>query len=320
MAEIVVFMFSILGVAVIAAYEIAYIVREKGVIAQWFRSPLKEFVQNPHRVIITVLFGINLFSVLAAVVLTRWTLRFGQEGIAVLVAGTLTTFFVVFFGEILPKSIARLNPDRYIRRLTPLIYGIYRGFQPLVHVVERVVYRNLEGRGEYSLTDEIEALLWKGRWEKKDLDPDEFQFLERTLHFFQEPVKNLMIPIRRIFAVEISTPPKEVLKIPEVYTLERFPVYRERLDQIAGIVHIKDLFGVQEHDSLEDFLRPVAFVFRDWTVDKVVQQMRKEGVTFAVVVDEFGNAVGMVNLDLILEGLTGEAESPHQDRQTPGDR
>ncbi len=320
MTELVVFLFSILGVAVIAAYEIAYIVREKGVIARWFRPPLRDFVQNPHRVIITVLFGINLFSVLAAVMLTRWTLRFGQEGVAVLVAGTLTTFFVVFFGEILPKSIARLNPDVYLRRLTPWIYALYHGFQPLVQVVERVVYRNLHGRREYTLTDEIESLLWKGRWEKRDLDPEEFQFLVRTLHFFHEPVKNIMVPIRRIFAVEITTPPKEVLKIPEVYSLERFPVYRGRLDHIVGIVHIKDLFGVQEHDSLEDFLRPVAFVFRDWTVDKVVQKMRQQGVTFAVVVDEFGNAVGMVNLDLILEGLTREAEGDHPDRQTPGDR
>ncbi len=312
MIELVVFVLSILAVAVTAAYEIAYIVREKGVLVQWFRPPLREFVRNPHRVIITVLFSINLFSVLAAVVLTRWSLNFGGRGMAVLVAGTLTTFFVVFFGEILPKSIARLNPDPYLRRLTPFIYALYRLFQPFVHAVERVVYRNLEGRQrEYTLTDEIEALLWKGRWEKKDLDPDEFQFLVRTLHFFRDPVKNLMVPIRKIFAVEISTPPKEVLKIPEVYTLERFPVYRERLDHIVGIVHIKDLFGVQENDSLEDFLRPVAFVFRDWTIDKVVQQMRRQGVTFAVVVDQFGNAVGMVNLDMILEGLTGETEGPH---------
>ncbi len=311
MTEILVFLLSILGVAVIASYEMAYIVREKGVIAQWFRPPYREFVQNPHRVIITVLFGINFFSVLAAVVLTRWTLRLTQEGMAVVIAGTLTTFFVVFFGEILPKSVARLNPDVYLRRLTPWIYTLYRVFRPLVHVIERVVYRNLEGAREYTLIDEIEALLWKGRWEKRDLEPEEFQFLLQTLHVFQMQVKDLMVPLRRIFAVEISTPPREVLKIPEVYSVERFPVYRERLDHIVGIVHIKDLFGVHENDSLEDFLRPVAFVFRDWTVDKAVQEMRKQGVTFAVVVDEYGSAVGMVNLDRILEGLIREAEGSH---------
>ncbi len=320
MMILTIFLLSIFAVAVIAAYEISYIVREKRVIAQWFQPPLRDFVQNPHRVIITVLFGINFFSVLAAVVLTRWTLRFGQEGVAVLVAGTLTTFFVVFFGEILPKSVARQNPDFYIRRLTPLIYALYRGFRPLVHVVERVVYRNLRGSEAYTLADEIEALLWKGRWEKRDLSPEEFQFLIRTLHFFREQVKDIMVPLRRVFAVELSTPPREVLKIPEVYAVERFPVYRERLDHIVGVVHIKDLFGVHENDSLEDFLRPVAFVFRDWTVDKAVQEMRKQGVTFAVVVDEYGNAVGLVNLDRILEGLIREAKGTDPDRQTPGDR
>jgi len=166
--------------------------------------------------------------------------------------------------------------------------------------------------------DEIELLIAESR-DGGLLEPVEHLRLQRALRLNLRQAKQLMVPRRRISALDITTPLGEVIGIVTQSPFSRLPVYRDSIDNVVGMLHTKDLVrwrvsGAQDV-TLASLLRPIASVHESVTADRVLRELRERHSHQALVVDEFGGTAGLLTLEDVLSELLGEVG----DEFKPGD-
>jgi CBS domain containing-hemolysin-like protein len=157
--------------------------------------------------------------------------------------------------------------------------------------------------------EEIELLIAESR-DGGLLEPDEHRRLQRALRLNLRQAKQLMVPRRRISAIDITTPLNEVIRRLAQSPYSRLPVYRDSIDNIVGMLHTKDLVrwlvsGGQD-GSLATIIRPIASVHESVTADRILRQLRERRAHQALVVDEFGGTSGLLTLEDVLSELFGD--------------
>ena len=142
------------------------------------------------------------------------------------------------------------------------------------------------------------------------LEPDEHRRLQRALRLNLRQAKQLMVPRRRISALDIGTPLSDVIGIVAQSPFSRLPVYRDSIDNVVGMLHTKDLVrwrvGGGPDTTLARLLRPIASVHESVTADRVLRELREQHSHQALVVDEFGGTAGLLTLEDVLSELLGE--------------
>ena len=304
MVEIILAMFGLVMSAYFTALEIAYVVREKTAIASRYHDDVKMFLLDPHRVITTILIGTNLSNVLVAITLTKFLVERLPQNVAILYAGTITTVSVLIFGEILPKALGRTNPEIVLKYFTLPLFKFYISIKWLIVPFDLFISRPLRRKYKKDIIREIEEIIWRGHRIRGDLSRREFLILSKVLTMLEMKAKDIMIPIHEIYALPEDTPVTVALNEPKAISEEKFPIFAEKFDNITGIVHIKDLFGYEgKKATLKKFKRQIGFVYDEWDIERVLNHMKGKGVAHAVVVDEFGNCVGLISLEKIIKGL-----------------
>jgi putative hemolysin len=309
---LILFILAIVFSAIFSGFEIAYISLPKGKIGIYFRGRLERFLSKyPERVLTADLIGNNLSNVTAAITLTEYMLSMGKSlETAVGTAGIVVTLFILIFGEILPKSFSRTHSVLIVRSFAYLLFGIYILSLPIVKIFETLLYRTIlarDGRRKRG-REELELLILRGQ-EEGILRTGEGRLLRGALHFYEITAGEIMKPRNEIFALPVDLSPDEFWKEARKSPTLRIPVYRSNLDNIVGIVHIKDLFlALEKRLEIRQIIRPIAFSYRDWSLDKVLREIRKRGTTVSVVVDEYGGTAGILTLGAILEALLNALE------------
>ncbi|HXZ02065.1 MAG TPA: hemolysin family protein [Stellaceae bacterium] len=181
--------------------------------------------------------------------------------------------------------------------------------------------RQLVGQrnGETSLREELEELIEEHE-EEQPIDPHERTLLTNILKLHELAAADIMVPRVDILALEIDTPFAEAVKQMVEHGHSRLPLYRERLDDVVGIVHIKDLLPYAADGKavpLARIARKVLFVAPSLPVLDLLLQMRLSRVHMALVVDEFGGIDGLVTIEDVIEEIVGEIEDEHDDADQP---
>ncbi len=181
--------------------------------------------------------------------------------------------------------------------------------------------RQLVGQrnGETSLREELEELIEEHQ-EEEPIDPHERKLLGNILELHELTASDIMVPRVDILALEIDTPFAEAVKQMVEHGHSRLPLYRERLDDVVGIVHIKDLLPYAADGkpvTLAKIARKVLFVAPSLPVLDLLLQMRLSRVHMALVVDEFGGIDGLVTIEDVIEEIVGEIEDEHDDADQP---
>jgi CBS domain containing-hemolysin-like protein len=149
--------------------------------------------------------------------------------------------------------------------------------------------------------------------EQGEIEPGEQEMLSKVFDFQDKQVSDVMVPRPEVVALSLDLPPEEVLRavIDSPYT--RYPVYRDSLDEVAGILHVRDLFAVL-HDGgvdavrLEELLRPAAMVPETKDLAELLTEFKRTNQHMAIVLDEYGAVEGIVTLEDLLEEIVGEIE------------
>ena len=233
--------------------------------------------------------------------------------VAVLLALTVAQ---VIFSELIPKSLALQYPTQAaLYTLVPMVPSmwIYRPFIRWLNGVALLILRLLgspqQTHRHIHSPDEIELLIAESR-DGGLLEPDEHRRLQRALRLNLRQAKQLMVPRRKVSALEIATPLQEVIEIVAQSPFSRLPVYLESIDNIVGMLHTKDLvrrFVSGGPDAtLASLIRPIASVHESVTVDRVLKELRERRFHQALVVDEFGGTSGFLTLEDVLSELLGE--------------
>ena len=240
--------------------------------------------------------------------------------IAFALAFLIITFLHVVVGELVPKGIALGYSDRVALAVSTPVRGFFVAFKPLIWVLQRsseVVLRALgltPPGGEMEVYSEAELKMLLSRsTEEGELEAQEQEMLYKVFDFADKEVSAVMVPRPEVVALSIEMPPEEALAavIDSPYT--RYPVYRDSLDEIVGVLHVRDLFsalvdrgiaGVQ----IEQLLRPAHIVPETKDLAALLTEFRRTNQHPAVVVDEYGELEGIVTLEDLLEEIVGEIE------------
>lgn len=165
--------------------------------------------------------------------------------------------------------------------------------------------------------EEIHALLQVGH-EHGTLEPEERKMIHSIFGFGDTSVREVMVPRIDMVTVEIETPYEEIVKIVTACGHSRIPVYREKVDDIAGMIYAKDLLALSGNHSnfnLEKLLRPTYFVPEEKKIDELLKEFQTEKIHIAVVVDEYGGTAGLVSMEDIIEEIVGEIQDEYDEEQ-----
>lgn len=277
-----------------------------------------EYLERPERLLGTCLLGTNLCVVTSATILThlldRWV-----GGNATLATTLVLTPLVLLFAEMTPKSVY----EHHANRLAPVIVYPLRAasflLYPAVAVIEaisRLVL--LLTRAPSSVTErpvrreEIFRLL--DAVEEEDLEKGELDLIRKVFQFGDTTVEEAMVPLIQVSAIPVETSVREAASRMVETGFSRLPVFQGRIDHIVGAVTHRDLLFAPDPDApLTSCLRQVTFVPETKRLDALLAELRAERQRFAVVVDEYGGAVGIISVEDVLEEIVGEIEDEFDD-------
>jgi CBS domain containing-hemolysin-like protein len=246
---------------------------------------------------------------------------FGLEGaivhtISFFVALSVITYLHVVLGEMVPKSLALQNAEGTVLTLATPMGLVGKLFSIPVTVLNWIGLRMLrllrihppgEGSRLYSL-DELELLVSESHAEGL-LEDHEQQLVTNILDFAEERVEQVMMPRPMMMAIPATIDEQELLALFSTTPYSRLPVYRDSIDDVIGILHLKDLVRQQlsgEPFELRALLRPVSFVPLTLPVKAVLSEFQKRRQQIAIVMDEHGGTLGLVTMEDILEEVVGE--------------
>lgn len=237
---------------------------------------------------------------------------------SILAVGLLTYLHVVL-GEMVPKSLALQTAERMVLALEQPMLWMERLLRPLVWVLNaignRIVHllgvQPLDAASRLYSPEELEFIVDES-FEVGLLESSERRFIENIFDLSERTVGQIMTPRTRIVGIEVHASLQEVLHRLCETRQTRYPLYEGDLDQVVGILHIKDLARRQAHGHLDGKLgelkRPAVFLPESLTLEKTLLRFRAEGLQIAIVIDEFGGTAGLVTLEDLMEEVVGEIQ------------
>ncbi len=213
----------------------------------------------------------------------------------------------VIFGEALPKTVFQHHATMMAPRLAPILRVAQGLFTPLLVVAGgwAAVLRRVAGNADGELTrQDIVDLLEE---EDADIDPEEQEMIRRVIRLNEVQVEEAMTPLVNVHALPETSTLDDAVEAALLGGHSRLPVFRERVDNIVGLVDMYDLlYDAPDPATVAEKMHPVQFVPESKRADELLHEMRQRRDHFAVVVDEYGGSVGIVTIEDLLEEIIGE--------------
>ena len=280
---------------------------------------LSQFLATPQRLLATTLTGTQIAVVTSTVTVTLALSERYHDGLAELYTLSILTPVLVLLGEIVPKSLAQQHADRVAPRLIYPLYVASILLAPATFLMTRVTSwiskrLGVETPHKFVTREDLELILKSDPQAagKGVITEGERKMIARIFDFGDRTASDVMVSLSSISALDETAPIEEVLREVQEKGYTRFPVYRERIDRMVGIVHVFDLLtaGGGAHTLPELMHPPIYSPEGQPAVDLLVELQRKrQGM--AVVVDEYGGAVGVVTIEDILEEIVGEIDDEY---------
>jgi CBS domain containing-hemolysin-like protein len=280
------------------------------------------FLGREERLLATCLIGTNLALVTGTTLATAaWWLSDSSLGWMVLV-GFVPLSLV--FGEAVPKMIYAAHADS----LAPVLVYPLRAFEvvftPFLAVIAgwSKLLRTVAPRPERPV--EREDIMQAMSDRSSNIDPEDRRLIQRAFALGEIPVEHSMTPLVDLSALPETATVGDAIKLVIADGWSRIPVYRDRVDNLVGVVDHRDLLFAPEAQAISEIVRPVRFVPESKKVDEMLRELRQSGDHIAVIVDEYGGSVGIVTVPDLLENLLGdirdERDEPEGTIRKTGDR
>ncbi len=268
-------------------------------------------LKNPETLLANILISNNFVNIgiviLASFVSTSLMSFIGSPVLGFVIKVVVITFLILLFGEIIPKVYAdRFSPRFALSMARPLIF-LGKVFRPLIYILTRssnIVNKRLAGKRQNISMEELSDALDLATGVVRD----EKKMLEGIVKFRNLEVSEIMKPRMDVTAVNINTPPDEVISIIIDSGYSRIPVFEETSDNVKGILYVKDLLPHLQKPGFkwQSLIRPPFFVPETKKINDLLQEFQKMKIHLAIVVDEYGGTEGIVTMEDILEEVVGE--------------
>jgi CBS domain containing-hemolysin-like protein len=288
---------------------------------------LAKLLQRPERLLATILVGNNLVNVTATIILLVWATRLlNSPAKAEWLTPLVLTPLLLIMGEILPKTTFRRKADVLAPAFAQLLRAVVFLFSPAVTILTGFTDRlaaflgDDERRSPFMNREDIRLLFLEGE-KGGTIEKDERELIHGVIDFGTTTVREVIVPRIDIVAVKDSATWEEVCEVFETHGHSRLPVYRDKIDQIVGMVYIFDLMRAQdppEGGSIREFIREVPFIPESKRIQDLLQEFRQKQMFMAIVVDEYGGTAGLVTLEDLIEEIFGEIRDEYDAKELPG--
>ena len=244
---------------------------------------------------------------------------------SVIIITILLSIFILLFGELIPKRIAMVNPEKIALALIPMVNFIYIIFRPIVVILSFTTNLILKLLGiSRTLTEqqvseeEIKANIYMGT-KQGLLEDEDSKMIMSIFDFDDEIVSKIMVPRNETYMININDLDKETLKETVSVGYSRIPVYEDREDNVIGMLYIKDLLKYSLEDiefpleKVREILRKPFIVPESKKINKLLKEMQKTKKHIAIVTDEFGGVAGIATIEDIIEEIVGDINDEYDD-------
>jgi len=271
-----------------------------------------KMIEQPEKFLSTVLLGNNLVNTAAAAIATFLAISLWGEKWGVLIATVAITIVLLIFCETTPKTIAERISLTFVRLiealswlLTPFVVAlswIASGFSRMLGGTP--VPRSLASE------EEIRTMITMGHKEGT-VEEKEAEMLHKVFEFGNRPVSDVLVPRTEVVWVEKGTKLRDFLKLYAESPLSRFPVYEDNMDNVVGILSVKDIVmaqakkAIDENSLIDELIRPAYFTPETKRISELFTEMKDKNYRMTVVIDEFGGTAGIVSLSRLVEEIVG---------------
>jgi len=285
--------------------------------------------ESPEHLLITLLIGNTIVNITAASIATSVAIQmFGDVGVGI--ATGFVVIVLLVFGEIGPKIYAARASESFALTIAPVILFLSRIFSPIIWLVERVSPSFGIGKevSEPAVTEEeIKEWIDVGK-EEGTIEQGEQDMLYSVLEFADTTTREIMTPRVDVILMEDTVTFEEAIRIFNETGFSRIPVYHDQIDNITGILNVKDVFSAmvshRKTSTIREIMFDPMFVPETKKIDDLLKELQVHRVLMAIVIDEYSSFVGIVTVEDILEELVGDImdeydkEEPEVQELSPG--
>jgi putative hemolysin len=283
-------------------------------------AKLAQWLDSPEPLLAAILLGSNFANIgaatLSATLVSKWVINPEYVDIALIAEAVLLTMFAFLFCELGPKALAARSPDRIALKVVIPVELCMKVLSPLTKAGIKIAgffFRHVKESGNSkqaapATSDELRAIIAAGAGEERT------RMVERVLDFSERQVKDAMVPRTEVMALEMGTNLEDILKMVESTRYTRVPVYRGTLDNVAGILHGKDLMPYIHSPRafrLSPLLRKPVFIPDTAKMESAMRMLQNAQTHMGIVVDEHGGVEGIVTVEDLIEQIVGEIQDEH---------
>ena len=270
--------------------------------------------ENYESMISTVLIGNNIVNIASASLATViFTVLLGAEKGAA-VSTVVMTVVVLICGEVLPKNYAKSNADSLAMAVSGPISVLMVIFKPLVAILNALArfmakFTGSEDSEKPSVTEEELKYIVESIEDEGVLEERESDLVQSALELDEIEVQEILTPRVDMIALDVEDSWEEILELAKNSKVSRIPVYENTVDNIIGLVHVRDILEDEisntEHD-IRSLLTRCLFVHKTMNISRLLEKLRKEKMPLAIVTDDYGGTMGLITIEDIVEELVGE--------------
>lgn len=296
---------------------------------------IKKMLQEPSKFLATIQVGITLAGFLSSafaadafasqlapkleelmpIGLGTW------QTISIVIITIILSYFSLVFGELVPKRLAMKNPEKIAFRTIGIIQIIYKITSPIVAFLNfsTNTVSKLFGVGpedeEVVTEEEIRMMVDVGE-EKGSIEEEEKELINNVFEFNDKIVSDVMIHRTEVYGIDIKSKVEDILGDLKEYKYSRIPVYEENIDNIVGILFIKDFLAYaysNKEVKIKRIMRPAYFVSETKPINELFRDMQRNKQQLAVVLDEYGGTAGIISMEDMIEELVGNIFDEYDD-------
>lgn len=272
----------------------------------------------------SILVGNNIVNIAATSVSTSLFINiFGDGGVAI--ATAVMTVLVLVFGEITPKTIAANSPEKIAVAVSKPISIIMKVTKPIVWVfnlltgiIFKIMGIDNDGVKPFITEEELKAMVNVSH-EEGVLEMEEREIINNVFQFGDMQAKEAMIQRLDMVAIDIEDSYDEIIELFKSEKLSRLPVYQESIDDIVGILNIKDIIFLSDEEienfDIKDYVREAFFTYEFKKITQLLEEMKKEKTQMAIVVDEYGGTAGLLTIEDLVEVIVGDIDDEYDEEE-----
>ncbi len=279
---------------------------------------VSKIIDNSSKMLSAILIGNNIVNLSASAMVTSLTIKLLGDVYSGIATGILTVLILIF-GEITPKTAASIKSEKFALSYANVIYGLIYILTPAIFLLDKLsslvmhaMHIDPNSKKSAITENELRTIVDVSH-EEGVIESEERRIINNLFDFGDSKARDVMIPRIDMSMADVNSSYDDILKLFRQEKYTRFPIYEESVDNVIGIINVKDLLQFDSHDdfNIRNIMREPYFTYEYKNTTELMEELRKTCNNITIVIDEYGSTVGMITLEDLLEEIIGDIKDEY---------